>query len=111
MTQNGCKMKPYLLLLISSIFLACGKTHKLSSSDLAFNPYKKGDKLIFQSNNSVFDTVVVTEIVRVTHGLGYPFDGNRDKAQGLSVVVNHLVSNPDSFPGRPRGSIFMIHNY
>jgi len=104
-------MRPFLFIIISLFFSSCGKTYKLSKTDLQFNPYKVGDKLIFQSNNSILDTVTVTKIVRQTIGLGYPFDGNKDKGQGLSVLVQHSVSNPDSFPGRKEGSILMIHNY
>ena len=104
-------MRTLLLTITFLLLLSCGKTYRLSKTDLQFNPYKVGDTLIFQANSSLFDTVIVTEIVRQTIALGYPFSGNKDKGEGLSVIVDHKVSKPDSFPGRQRGSIFMIHNY
>ena len=100
-----------VLIFISLLLLACGKTHRLSKSDLQWNPYTVGDRLIFQSGNTLFDTVIVTGMVRHTRGLGYPFSGNPDKGQSLSVVVNHLVSDPGSFRGLKKGSIFIMSNY
>jgi hypothetical protein len=91
--------------IIVFLLLSCGNTYR------QFNPYKLGDTLIFQANSLLFDTVIVTKIVRQTVALGYPFSGNNDKGEGLSVLVDHKVSKPDSFPGRQTGSIFHIHNY
>jgi hypothetical protein len=104
-------MRTFLLTIIIFLLLSCGKTYRLSKTDVQFNPYKVGDTLIFQANSLLFDTVIVTKIVRLTVALGYPFSGNNDKGEGLSVIVDHKVSRPDSFPGRQTGSIFTIDNY
>ena len=104
-------MKLLVLTIALLFFLSCGETYKLSKTDLRFNPYKVGDKLIFQSNTLIFDTVTIVDIVRQTVGLGRPFDGKKERGEGLSVIVEHSVTNPDSFPGRKQGSIFMMHNY
>jgi hypothetical protein len=104
-------MRAFLWLIFVLFFASCGKTYRLSKADLQFNPYKVGDTLIFQANSLLFDTVVVTEIVRQTVALGYPFENSKGKGEGLSVIVRHSISSPASFPGRKIGSIFMIHNY
>lgn len=104
-------MRTYLWLITFIFFISCGKTYRLSKDDIQFNPYKVGDTLIFEANSSLFDTVIVTEIVRQTIALGEMFEFSKGKGEGLSVIARHSISNPDSFPGRKVGSIFMIHNY
>ncbi|QHI38862.1 hypothetical protein IMCC3317_42620 [Kordia antarctica] len=49
------------ILIISFLLVGCTK-YKLSITDLEWQPYLKGDILVFQSNMSEIDTVYITEI-------------------------------------------------
>ncbi len=104
-------MRPLLLTIISFFLIACGRTHKLSKADLKFNPYKAGDTLIFQSSDSVVDTVFIHEILRQTVPLGYPFDHSKRKSQSLSVLVHHSNPTLDTLLNINKGSILMLDNY
>lgn len=42
--------------------VSCGKTHRLSDSDIDLIPYKENDILIFNSNDGNIDTISITRI-------------------------------------------------
>jgi len=47
---------------IALLFFSCEAYNKLSKSDLEWQPYKEGDKLIFESNRGELDTIQIEEI-------------------------------------------------
>ncbi len=53
-----------LFMVATLLCFSCAKTKKLSNSDLAWNPYEVGDKLIFQSNNGDEHTLEIKTIER-----------------------------------------------
>ena len=56
------KIKSIIIILFLPMLILSCKKYKLSDDDLKWQPYKKGDLLIFQSNKGEIDTIQVTEI-------------------------------------------------
>ncbi len=57
-------IRTHLLMMVTLLCFSCEKTKKLSNSDLAWNPYEIGDKLVFQSNNGEEHTLEIKTIER-----------------------------------------------
>lgn len=55
-------MKKLIGLFLALFMLFSCKTYKMSENDLKWQPYKKGDVLIFESNKGEIDTVVIKSI-------------------------------------------------
>lgn len=55
-------MKQILIILIIGLLMFSCKNYRLSKSDLEWQPYKVGDKLIFQSNKGELDTIYIKSI-------------------------------------------------
>ena len=49
--------------LLVTVF-SCGKTHRISDTDLAEQPYHVGDTLIFMSSTNLVDSIFIDEIER-----------------------------------------------
>ena len=55
-----------LILIITLLSLIESCKYELNEKDLQWNPYKKGDKLTFISNEGYVDTITITEIENYT---------------------------------------------
>jgi hypothetical protein len=97
----------------SMFLLSCSQydRYKLSETDIRFNPYSPGDTLIFQLDNSIYDTVIVEEILRQTIKSNPMMDEEKFSFQSLSVLVKHKMTTNSFLQGRSGGSILMISSY
>jgi hypothetical protein len=55
-------MKQAMIILTIVLMLISCKTYKLSKSDLEWQPYKKGDRLVFESNKGELDTIKIINV-------------------------------------------------
>lgn len=77
-------MKQVIFLMTMVLMLFSCKTYKLSKSDLEWQPYKIGDKLVFESNKGELDTIKV-ENIEVHTGADDPLAVLPNKIQTLFV--------------------------
>lgn len=55
-------LKKIIVLLAIALSMFSCKTYKLSKSDLEWQPYKVGDKLVFKSNKDEMDTIQIKSV-------------------------------------------------
>lgn len=77
-------MKQVIFLITMVLMLFSCKRYKLSKSDLEWQPYKIGDKLVFESNKGELDTIKV-ENIEVHTGADDPLAVLPNKIQTLFV--------------------------
>ena len=78
-------MKRIMILLAIVFMLFSCRTYKLSKSDLEWQPYKKGDRLVFESNKGELDTIQIENIESHINS-DDPLAVLPDKLQTLFVV-------------------------
>lgn len=83
-------MKRLIVLFSVLLMLFSCRTYKLSQSDLEWQPYKKGDVLIFESNKGEKDTVKI-ESVEVYTNTDEPLAVFPNKLQSLFVIAEKGV--------------------
>lgn len=80
-------MKQAMIILTIVLMLISCRTYKLSKSDLEWQPYQKGDRLIFESSKGELDTIQIRSIEKYNnaddHLAVFP-----NSVQSLFVVGN-----------------------
>src|SRR5690554_1412747 len=67
MLKQNLQMKKTFAFILFSVLLSCGSEYKMKSESFDWQPYKIGDKLIFESNTNQIDTIFVREIKSYTN--------------------------------------------
>ena len=92
--------------IVALSLLSCS-VQKIPKEDIAFNPYKSGNVLIFKSNLGAYDTIFITDVKTIILP-GRPMAVFPRKSELLMVIAKR--SNP-SFSGYIENSIIEIDTY
>lgn len=99
-------MKSIIVLFIILLLFSCGSFRVTNKEISKYNPYRKGDLLIFKDNKNTFDTIIITKIKK---GYGKDPLAILPSAHGIEVYgeftsKKHEPNNP--YTGKYEVSLF-----
>jgi hypothetical protein len=74
-------MKKAFIFILILLQFSCGTKYKLNSNSFDWQPYKIGDKLVFESNTDEIDTIFVKDIER-----------NKNPDDQLAIFPNYDIT-------------------
>ncbi|MGV3588248.1 MAG: hypothetical protein ACO1OF_14680 [Adhaeribacter sp.] len=88
-------MKSILLAILTLTLFGCSQKWYLEQDEIQWNPYKKGEILVFQSQSNELDTIFIEDVIESSFIQG--MNGMKYNNEEIKVFVKHTDPNYDRY--------------